>query len=256
MLQSARLGRYELATPTHAPPDARVHRVRSANDALSWLRRLRLSPAQVRRLVGRSAGARSGRDEDALRALAGLLARGTYVLFEHAPPERIVMVLDAPVETEAEVLEPIANESERDEKPPAIVPYEYPRCASRIESGLWAAEKAAERELERQLYNGLGPEPAGRIQDVYREVAERAGSTVSGIVGQVVTLIERQLFTNGSIPRLADTVPQTYVQIAAQKGERITAQVNGIADRLDRLLFSSAELSRAIPPLQPVRGEQ
>jgi hypothetical protein len=256
MPQSARFGRFELCTPHFVPPDTKRHRVRTAGDALSWLRRLRPSAAAVRRLVGRTAGGRSGRDDDALRTLAGLLARGTYLLVEYPLPTRIVMVLDAPVETEAEVLEPIANESTRDEKPPAIIPYEYPRCASRIESGLWAAEKAAERELERQIYNGLPPEPASQIQEVYREVAERSSSAIEGVINQTVSLIERQLFTSGSLPNPANTVPQIYTELAAQKGERIAAQVGGIADQLERLLFSSSELSMAIPPLEPVRGEQ
>lgn len=256
MQPSARFGRYELCAAPAVPEGAVRHRVRSATDALSMLRRLRPSPGVVRRLVGRSATARPGRDEDALRTLAGLLARGSYVLCEHPAPARVVMVLDAPVETEAETLEPVVAESTRDEKPPAIVPYEYPRCASRIEGGLWAAERAAERELERQLYSGLGPEPAGSIPQTYREVAERSGGTVTGIVDRAVQLIERQLYTSGSLPRLNDTVPQIYTELAASKGERIKGQVDQIADRLDRLLFHGRELSRAIPPLPPVRGDQ
>src|SRR5690606_18476408 len=110
----------------------------SAAEALLLLRRLRLSPSVVRRLVGGSG--RRGRDADALRTLAGLVARGRYLLLEHPPPERVVMVQDEAIETEAEVLEPTVAEPERDSRPPAIVPDEYPRCAARIEAGLWAAE--------------------------------------------------------------------------------------------------------------------
>ena len=160
------------------------------------------------------------------------------------------MVRDEPVETEAEVFEPTVAEAERDSRPPAIVPDEYPRCAARIEGGLWSAEKEAERRIEQELYRGIAPEPDQAVAQVYREVAERGGLAVTTVVNQAVQVIERQLHTGG-IPVLSQSVPQVFVDIAASKGAQIVAQVGRVADRLDQLLFRDAELSR-IAPREPI----
>lgn len=250
MAVSARTGRYELCAGRSAPAEAKRLRPASAGEALLLLRRLRLSSSVVRRLVGGSG--RRGRDADGLRVLAGLVARGRYVLLEHPPPARIVMVRDEPVEAEAEVFEPAVAEAERDSRPPAIVPDEYPRCAARIEGGLWAAEGEAERRIERELFRGLAPEPDQVVAQVYREVAERGGLAVTTVVNQAVQVIERQLHSGG-IPVLAQMVPQVFVDIAASKGSQIVAQVGSIADRLDQLLFRDVELSRIAPREPAVR---
>src|SRR5262245_13390348 len=109
-----RLGTYELRSSRDRTPGTR-RRFAGAADCLAFLRSYRVDAAKARALV-RSASTSVKSDGDALGALAQLLYRGDYVVYQRAPV-RVPMLELPPAPIEDDRGEPEFEEKESEGKP-------------------------------------------------------------------------------------------------------------------------------------------
>jgi len=242
---AARLGSLELRRARDADRGAKRRAVTSAADALALLRQLRVDPSLARRLI-HTAGVSARSAEDALRALALLLWRGTYVLLELGPSFRVPLHELPSDEPQDDVPPPEVAEAEDDGHPPAIVPPEYPRVAAYITNGLYAAVKEAERELEEQLFRGHAPVPADRVPLAYRETGHDGHVEITAATHHAVLALDRMLHQPDELGSPTDAVPNAYRDIADTKRAQVQQSIFTIADSLERLFYAGDdELSMA-----------
>ncbi len=211
-------------------------RIASMAEGLAILRQLRIERGRARQLV-HAAGTRVHAQDDVLRALATLLWRGAYVVCEEQRAYSVPPTESSAVEeTENEVEAPTPGPTEEGH-PPAIVPYAYPQVATYITSGVWAAEREAESELEAQLYTGLAPLPDDVVPTAYRDMASTKEQEIVAATHHASTAIERLLHNNNGLTEPIDRVPDTYREIADGKRAQVTTVVGSIADRLGSLFY-------------------
>lgn len=260
MPSSTRLGRLELRRALDADRAAERRAFGSAADALALLRQLRVDPSLARRLV-HATGARvpaSRSSDDALRALARLLWRGTYVLCELGPGFRVPpreMPSDAPAIDEPP---PEVAEAEGDGHPPAIVPPEYPRVAAYITDGLYAALKEAERELEEQLFRGLPPMPVDEVPHAFRDIGKDKRLEIAAATHHATLALDRMVHQEGELGSPAGILPEVYRDLAGTKRSQVQGSILAIAGTLERLFYAGdtdlataegALHSNALPPV-------
>lgn len=259
MQLSARLGRYELCRAMDADGAAR-RPIASAGDALALLRQLRCDASIARALV-HAAGARvplSRASDDALRALAVLLWRGTYVLLELGPGFRVPPLESPPRQQDEHEPEREAEEDAEDGHPPAIVPPEYPRVAAYIAGGLDASVAEAHRRLEEQRYRMLPPMPLAQVPDAYRDIGADKQREIKAAAHYASLKLERMMHFGHEIADPTQLVPDTYRELAESKRSHVAQSAGRIADTLDRFLYAGdPELdaaegslhSNALPPV-------
>lgn len=239
MISLARLGRLELRRAADADRGAERRAIASAADALAMLRQLRLDPSLARRLVHVvSPGLALRTEGDALRALARLVWRGTYVLLDHGRQFRIPLHEQPSTPLEEEVPPPEVEEVEDDGHPPAIVPPEYPRVASYMTSGLYAALKEAERELEEQLYRGLAPMPVDEVPHAYRDIGKDHQLEIGAAAHHALQALERMMHQEGELPTPADSLPDVYRDLADTKRTQVQQSIFTIAESLASLCYA------------------
>lgn len=235
---SARLGSLELRRAGDAERGAPRRAIASAADALAILRQHRVAPALAARLVHAAGGRVSGSAGEALRALATLVWRGTYVLLDRGPGFRVPLLEMPSGEPQLTEPPPEVEEEEGDGHPPAIVPDEYPRVASYMVSGLYTALKEAERELEEQLFRGLAPAPEDQVPLAYREIGKKKQLEIGAAVHHATLALDRMMHQEGELPSPADTLPGVYRDLADTKRSQVQQSILTIADSLARLVYA------------------
>jgi hypothetical protein len=249
-MKAAQLGTYEIVTPREAA-QGRRRRFASPADCLVLLRRL--DRRVVRTLVLRAGGTlRTSSHDEALRALASLLYRGAYVLRERDPVR--VAMLEVPAEPDDfEEERPEAEESDDEGLPTAIVPREYPLLASRLMNATWVAEKAAEAELAKQLWTGMGDPEPDRVPEEYRKMAELKGSEIAATAATAAAQIESLEyigFTEGG----GEAVPAEYRGVAETSSVVVQDVVGTVRESLSKLVYPGT-LEELITAEQRLHGD-